>query len=130
MADNKSIDKVSEKFVELDIAMKTFRDARLKYHAELTDELDIDESKEYYDSKEAKVSRLLDISTCINTEKRRIEETIAEFTSDVGVSPQDSVSDIGRRNVLSSKNSKGLRLQRSISSKSSNTMISSESSYR
>ena len=74
----------------------------MKYHAELTDELDIDE---YYDSEEAKFSRLLDnISTSINTEKRRIEETIAEFTSDVGISAQDSVSDIGGRNVLSSKN--------------------------
>ena len=97
MADYKSIDKVSEKFVEIDIAMKTFRDAHLKYHAELTNELDINE---YYDSEEAKFSRLLDnISTSINT-----EETIAEFTSDVGISAQDSVSDIGRRNVLSSKN--------------------------
>lgn len=50
MADYKNIDKVSEKFVELDNAMKTFRDAHLKYHAELTDEFDVDESKEYYDS--------------------------------------------------------------------------------
>ena len=105
MADYKSIVKVSEKFVKLDIAMKTFREAHLKYHAELTDELDIDESKGYNDSEEAKFSRLLDnISTSINTEKRRIEETIAEFTSDVEISPQDSVSDIGRRNVLSYKN--------------------------
>ena len=129
MADYKNIDKVSEKFVELDNAMQTFRDAHLKYHAELTDEFDIDESKEYYDSEEAKVSRLLnDISRWINIEKRRIEETIADFTSDVGVSPQDSVSNIGRRNLPSSRNSKGLRRQRSISSKSSNTMISGERS--
>ena len=101
----------------------------MKYHAELTDEFDIDESKEYYDSEGAKVSRLLDnISTWINTEKRRIEETIDDFTSDVGVSPQDSVSNIGRRNLPFSRNSNGLRRQRSISSKSSNTMISGERS--
>ena len=128
MADYKNIDKVSEKFVELDNAMQTFRDAHLKY-AELTDEFDIDESKEYYDSEEAKVSRLLnDISTWINTEKRRIEETIADFTSDVGVSPQDCVSNIGRRNLPSSRNSKGLRRQRSIFSQSANSMISGERS--
>ena len=53
MADYKSIDKVSEKFVKLDIAMKTVRYAHLKYHLNLTDELDIDESKEYYDSEES-----------------------------------------------------------------------------
>ena len=129
MADYKNIDKVSEKFVELDNAMKTFRVAHLKYHAELTDEFDIDESKEYYDSEEAKVSRLLDnITAWINTEKHRIEETIADYVSDVGVSPQDSVSNVGRRNLPSSRNSKGLRRQSSISSKSSNTMISGERS--
>ena len=129
MADHKNIDKVSEKFVELDNAMKTFRVAHLKYHAELTDEFDIDESKEYYDSEEAKVSRLLDnITAWINTEKHRIEETIADYVSDVGVSPQDSVSNVGRRNLPSSRNSKGLRRQSSISSKSSNTMISGERS--
>ena len=43
------------------------------------------------------VSQLPDnISAWINTEKRRIEETIADFMWDIGVSPQDSVSNIGR----------------------------------
>ena len=51
--------------------MKTFRDAHLKYHAELTDEFDIDESKEYYDSEEAKVSHFLDnISAWIRNDNR------------------------------------------------------------
>ena len=105
--------------------MKTFRDAHLKYHAELTDEFNMDESMEYYDSEEAKVSRLLDnITAWINTETRRIEETIADYMSDVRVSPQESFSNIGRRNLSSSRNSKVLRRQSSISLKSSNTMIS------
>ena len=56
MADYKNTDKVSKKFVELDNAMKPFRDAHLKYHAELTDEFDIDESKDYYDSEETSLS--------------------------------------------------------------------------
>ena len=129
MADYKNIDKVSEKFVEVDNAMKTFRDAHLKYHAELTDEFDIDESKEYYDSEESKVSRRLDnITAWINSEKRRIDETIADYVSDVRVSPQDSVSNVGRRNLPSSQNSKGLRRQSSISPKLSNTIISGERS--
>ena len=47
------------------------RDAHLKYHAELKDEFDIDESKEYYDSEEAKVSHFLDnISAWIRNDNR------------------------------------------------------------
>ena len=48
--------------------------------------------------------------------------------SNVRVSPQDSVSNIGLRNLPSSRNSQVLRHQCSISSKSSNTMISGEHS--
>ena len=51
--------------------MKTFRDAHLKYHAELIGEFDIDEFKESFVSKEAKVSQHLDnITAWINTKKK------------------------------------------------------------
>ena len=64
--------------------MKSFRNAHGKYHAEVTDEFDIDESKEYYDSEEAKVSQSLDrITAWINTEKRGIEETIVDFMPNI-----------------------------------------------
>ena len=56
------------------------------------------------------------MSAWINTEKRQIEEIIADFKSEIGVSTQDSISNISRRKLPSSRNCKGLRHQRSNSS--------------
>lgn len=86
MVDYKNIDKVSEKFVELDNVMKIFRDVYLKYYVEFIDEFDIDEFKEYYDFEEVKVFWFFDnIIVWINIEKCRIEEIIVDYVLDVGV---------------------------------------------
>ena len=50
MSDYENIDQVREKFEEVNKAMRNFTDAHLKYHGELTDRYDIDESQEYHDS--------------------------------------------------------------------------------
>lgn len=86
MVDYKNIDKVSEKFVELDNVMKIFRVVYLKYYVEFIDEFDIDEFKEYYDFEEVKVFWFFDnIIVWINIEKCRIEEIIVDYVLDVGV---------------------------------------------
>ena len=62
----------------------------MKYHGELTDRYDVDESQEYYDSEETRVSQLVDkFGLWIDAETRRIENTIAEIKSDVSIRPQD-----------------------------------------
>ena len=116
MLDYKNTDQVREKYVELNNAMLNFRDVHMKYHAELTDECDVDESKEYYDSEETRVSQLVDkITFWIDVEKRRIEDTIADLASDVSIQPQDSVSNVGLRPQGNSKRLKN----KSVASNSS-----------
>ena len=60
MSDCENIDRVREKLNEMDISMRRLKDAHEKYHAELMDEYDIEESKEYYEYEEIKVAQLVD----------------------------------------------------------------------
>ncbi|RUA06459.1 MAG: hypothetical protein DSY43_01925, partial [Gammaproteobacteria bacterium] len=107
MSDYKNIDLVREKFNELNDSMKRFKDAHTKYHVEITNEYDIEESKEYYDSEETKVSQLVDkIVKWTDAEQRRIEHIIADYLSD-SVLPEDSISNVSAHSAL--RNSKRLK---------------------
>lgn len=124
MSDCENVDRVREKLNEMDISMRLLKDAHDKYHAELMDEYDIEESKEYYEYEEIKVAQLVGrMAKWINEESHRIEATIAEYMSD-SIQPEDSISNVGAQGRASTKNRKKTSTTAVNRSKSSQTSTS------
>ena len=70
-----NLDSVKEKLPDLDLAAERFRSAHENYHSNLTDEVDVEESQEYFESEMARVydlkQRVDAIATASVLESRR-----------------------------------------------------------
>ena len=98
---NKDSELVENKIIELDLAMERFVDSHEHYHGLLKEELDRDESEEYFRAEEQQVSDLKRrISNWIGT--KEINQSLQE------IRPVDSISNVYERSASrASSRSKG-----------------------
>ena len=118
MTDENNVDEVNRKINELKEAFENFQAAHRTFHSELTEREAIEESTSYYDSVFDQVEHLQESADVWLT---GIETTRLINSFQVQVRPDDSVSNVGTRSLVS---------RASRSSRTSQTSRSSSASAR
>ena len=118
MKNSDKVDQVRAKFLDLELAMRNFNEAHDKYHVELTDEIAIRDSIEYFESVKCMGTVVFQsFDSWLQSAQFKLQE---ELDLAISLHPEDSISNIGS---TKSKSATSSRRRKSKSSASSSLTV-------